>query len=30
MFENVKFENVYHYKINSTIYYNMKFIFPFP
>ena len=29
-FETVKFENVYHYKMYFRIYYNMKFILPFP
>ena len=30
MFENVKFENVYHYKTYFRIYYNMKFIISRP
>ena len=30
IFENVRFENVYHYKWYSRIYCNMKFILPCP
>ena len=30
MFENVKFENVYHYKTYFRIYYTMKFIISRP
>ena len=30
IFENVKFEDAYHYKMHCRIYYNMKFIIPRP